>query len=238
MNARPTREGRSPSPAASPPVLVSHPLCPYVQRAAIVLAEKGLAFERREVDLAAKPDWFLGISPLGKTPVLLVDGRPIFESAVICEYLDETTSPRLHPGNALERAQHRGWIEFGSALLSRVAAFYNAPDDAAFEARADEIRQALRVLEAALGDGPYFGGAAFSLVDAAFGPLFRYFDAFDTVVDFGFGAGLPRLTRWRIALADRPSVARAVRPDYAARLLAFLRARPSALARRLAATPA
>ena len=70
--------------------LVSHALCPYVQRAAIVLEEKGIAFERRETDLANKPDGFLHISPLGKTPVLLVGATPIFKSAVICEYLDDT----------------------------------------------------------------------------------------------------------------------------------------------------
>ncbi|CAG0946116.1 hypothetical protein GPROT2_03572 [Gammaproteobacteria bacterium] len=46
-------------------VLVSHALCPYVQRAAIVLAEKGLPSERRDIDLANKPGWFLAISPLG-----------------------------------------------------------------------------------------------------------------------------------------------------------------------------
>ena len=40
-------------------VLVSHHLCPYVQRAAISLTEKGVPFERRNVDLANKPDWFL-----------------------------------------------------------------------------------------------------------------------------------------------------------------------------------
>jgi len=56
---------------SAPLVLISHPLCPYVQRAAIVLAEKGVPFERRDVDLADKPEWFLRISPLGKTPVLL-----------------------------------------------------------------------------------------------------------------------------------------------------------------------
>jgi len=78
--------------------LISHALCPYVQRAAIVLAEKGAAFERRDVDLANKPDWFLGISPLGKTPVLLVGKQPVFESAVICEYLDETVAPPLSDG--------------------------------------------------------------------------------------------------------------------------------------------
>ncbi len=68
--------------SAAPLTLVSHTLCPYVQRAAIVLTEKGAAFERRWVDLANKPDWFKAISPLGKTPVLLVAETPIFESAV------------------------------------------------------------------------------------------------------------------------------------------------------------
>ncbi len=84
-------------------LLVSHALCPYVQRAAIVLAEKDVPFERRDIDLANKPEWFLRLSPLGKTPVLVVEGEAIFESAVICEYLDETTLPRLHPDDARAR---------------------------------------------------------------------------------------------------------------------------------------
>ena len=49
----------------APLVLVSHALCPYVQRAAILLVEKGVPFERRDVDLANKPRWFLDVSPLG-----------------------------------------------------------------------------------------------------------------------------------------------------------------------------
>src|SRR6478735_961183 len=53
--------------------LISHKLCPYVQRAVIALTEKGVAFERIDVDLANKPEWFLRVSPLGKTPVLQVD---------------------------------------------------------------------------------------------------------------------------------------------------------------------
>ncbi len=52
--------------------LISHKLCPYVQRAVIALKEKGVPFERIDIDLANKPDWFLKISPLGKVPVLLV----------------------------------------------------------------------------------------------------------------------------------------------------------------------
>src|ERR1043166_2786147 len=88
-------------------VLVSHHLCPYVQRAAIALHEKSVAFERVYIDLAAKPDWFLAESPLGKTPLLKVDGAVVFESAVICEYLEDTVAPALHPADPLERARHR-----------------------------------------------------------------------------------------------------------------------------------
>lgn len=219
---------------SAPLVLVSHALCPYVQRAAIVLAEKGVPFERRDIDLANKPDWFLKVSPLGKTPVLLVSDEPIFESAVICEYLEETTLPRLHPANALQRAQHRSWMEFGSALLNSIGAFYNAPDETALAARADDIRTRLEQLETALGEGIFFAGESFSIVDAVFGPVFRYFDVFDAIDDFGFWRGLPKVRRWRRALAIRPSVAEAVYPDYQELLRQFLLARRSALSRRMA----
>ena len=215
-------------------VLASHVLCPYVQRAAIVLAEKGVSFERLDIDLANKPEWFLKVSPLGKTPVLLVGNEAIFESAVICEYLEETALPRLHPPNALQRAQHRSWMEFGSALLNLIGAFYNAADETALVALAAEVRARLVQTEAALGEGPYFAGEYFSIVDAVFGPVFRYFDAFDAIDDFGFCNGLPKVQRWRRAISIRPSVAEAVRPDYSVLLGQFLLARRSALSRRMA----
>lgn len=218
----------------TPIVLVSHALCPYVQRVAIVLAEKGLAFDRHDIDLANKPDWFLRLSPLGKTPVLQVDGQALFESAVICEYLDDVAPPRLHPADALQRARHRAWMAVGSAVLDQIAAFYNARDDAALHARAADIRGQLVQLEATLGDGPFFAGTAFGIVDAVFGPVFRYLDAFDAIGGFAWCDGLPKLQRWRAALARRPSVAQAVRPDYADRLQRFLRARGGALSHRMA----
>lgn len=213
--------------------LVSHVLCPYVQRAVIVLKEKAVPFERRDVDLANKPDWFLACSPLGKTPVLLVDGEPIFESAVICEYLDETLAPRLHPEDALARARHRGWMEFGASLLNTIAAFYNAKDDAALALQADQIRARLAQLEASLGNGPWFSGERFSLVDAVFGPVFRYFDVFDELGEFHFFEGLPKAAAWRAALAERASVREAAHPNYPALLRDFLRGRGSAISQRV-----
>jgi len=214
-------------------VLVSHHLCPYVQRAAIALLEKGAAFERREIDLADKPDWFRAISPLGKTPVLLVDGRPLFESAIIADYLDETRAPRLHPDDAFERARHRGWIEVASAILNDIAGFYNAPDAATLAAKRDAMAAKFARVEEALGVGPYFAGAGFSLVDAAFGPVFRYFDVFDAVADFAVFAATPKVLKWRQALATRPSVRAAVAPDYAEQLRRFVLTRRSDLSRRM-----
>jgi glutathione S-transferase len=222
---------------SAPLTLVSHVLCPYVQRAAIVLAEKGVPFTRRDVDLAARPGWFLAVSPLGKTPVLLVGEAPVFESAVICEYLDETALPRLHPADALERARHRGWMEFGSQVLNAIATLYNAPDEAALDRAVAVLRERFAQVEAALGAGPWFAGASFGLVDAAFAPVFRYFDVIDGLGDFAFFADRPKLRAWRAALAARPSAQRAVAPDYAQRLRAFLAARPTALGLRACRVP-
>ena len=140
--------------------LVSHALCPYVQRVAIVLHEKGLAFERRTIDLARKPDWFLALSPLGKTPVLQVRGQSLFESAVICEYLDEVAMPVLHPQDPLQRARHRAWMEFGSAVLNTIGAFYAAQDEATLQARAQDLRSRFVQIEEALGQRSSDGGLA------------------------------------------------------------------------------
>ena len=207
--------------------LISHKLCPYVQRAVIALTEKSVAFERIDIDLANKPDWFLAISPLGKTPVLQVGDVAIFESAVILEYLEETQLSPLHPADPLRRAEHRGWIEFGSAVLSDIAGFYAAADEATFKAKTVQLEQRFARLETRLAASPWFDGDRFSLVDAVFGPVLRYFDVFDDVADFGILAGKPKLARWRKALAARPSVRAAVSADYPSMLRDFLDGRNS-----------
>jgi len=212
---------------APPLKLISHKLCPYVQRAVIALSEKGVAFERVDIDLSNKPDWFLAISPLGKTPVLLVGEVPIFESAVILEYLEETQPKPLHPADPLRRAEHRGWIEFGSIVLAEIAGFYAAPDEATFNAKTSQLEQRFARLEARVAAAPWFDGEDFSLVDAVFGPVFRYFDVFDDTADLGILAGKPKLARWRKALAARPSVSTAVSADYPALLRDFIRRRNS-----------
>src|SRR5713226_8068519 len=164
---------------AAPLKLISHKLCPYVQRVVIALTEKSVAFERIDIDLTNKPDWFLAISPLGKTPVLQVGDHAIFESPVILEYLEETQPKPLHPADPLARAEHRAWIEFGSTVLNDIAGFYAAPDQATFNAKTSQLERRFARLETRVAAAPWFDGEGFSLVDAVFGPVFRYFDVFD-----------------------------------------------------------
>ena len=207
--------------------LISFPLCPYVQRAAILLLEKGVEFERVDIDLANKPDWFLKLSPLGKVPVLVVeqDGREqvLFESAVIAEYLEEVLEPKLHPADPLEKARHRAWIEFASATLADLYGFYTAPDRETFEAKREAIAAKFERVEAQLGQGPYFAGERFSMVDAAFAPALRYFDLFDRLVEHRLLDGTPKLKAWRRALGERPSVRNAVVADFQDRLRDYVR---------------
>jgi glutathione S-transferase len=224
MHLHETSEGTS---MAATLKLISHKLCPYVQRAVIALREKGVPFERIDIDLANKPDWFLKISPLGKVPALVVtteDGEvTLFESNVICEYIEETQGGRkLHPADALTRARHRAWMEFGSAVLSDLWGLETTTDAATFESKRQALTAKFARVEDALGDGPFFAGDSFSLVDAVFAPVFRYFEVFDALRDLGIFAGTPMVRAWRQALAQRPSVKAAVGADYPALLRAFL----------------
>ena len=215
--------------------LVSSPLCPYVQRAAIALDEKGVPFERITIDLDNKPAWFDVVSPLGKVPVLIIDdnlnGREvIFESAVILEYLEETLPSRLHPLHAVERARHRSWIEFGSSVLADIWALETTSDRAVFDTKLDTLRLKFARLENELSGRPYFAGEKFSLVDAVFAPVFRYFDTFEKFADLQVFDGLVKVKAWRKALAERPSVRNAVAPNYGDLLYAFVLKRNGVLA--------
>jgi len=213
--------------------LISHTLCPYVQRAAIALAEKNIPFTRINIDLSNKPDWFLEISPLGKVPLLRKGDDVIFESSVILEYIEDITEHSLHPATAIEKAKHRSTIEFGSSILSSIAGLYSARDKKAFMAKAEELTQRFTWLDGQLSDGPFFAGKKFSLVDATFGPVFRYFDLFDQIGDFGILADKPKLVAWRNTLANRASVQQAVTQEYPELLHAFVKNRGSYLSKLL-----
>jgi glutathione S-transferase len=217
--------------------LISHALCPFVQRAIIVALEKHVPHERIYVDLQNKPDWFVALSPTGKVPLLRVADTLVFESAVICEYLDETSPGRLHPEDPLQRARDRAWIEYASGLLGDVFMMSIAPDEAAFGTRRDTLAQKFDVLERTIVGAPWFGGERFRMVDALYAPVFRYFDAIDRYIDTGLFAVRPKLAAWRAALASRPSVVAAVDADFVERYADSQRSRNTYLGGLMRAAP-
>ena len=71
------------------PILIGFPRCPYVRRSELILREKNVDYEIKNIDMSNRPQWFIDISPLGKVPLLQIGDEVLFESGVINEYLDE-----------------------------------------------------------------------------------------------------------------------------------------------------
>jgi glutathione S-transferase len=216
-------------------VLVSFKTCPWVQRAAIVLREKKVDFEFRHIDPDNRPDWLLAISPHRKVPVLRIDDRvSLFESNAIAEYLDETIAPRLHPADPVARAINRAWTDYLPSFADAVTATAYADDAAAYDTAAAKIELPFERVEKALekqGAGPFFNGAAYSLVDAAYAPFLQRYAFLDRVNPLGHIEKFPRLEAWSEALLARASTHSFPPDEFEAMYRANLKRRDKFLAR-------
>ncbi|MES9870295.1 MAG: glutathione S-transferase family protein [Sedimenticola sp.] len=209
--------------------LVSFVICPFVQRAVITLREKGVSFEVTYIDVENPPEWFKEISPFGKVPLLKVDGEVLFESAIINEYLDEIHPPALHPDDPLTRTKHRGWIEFGSNLLFEQVKLILAKDEDEFQQQRESLGGSFARLAQEVSDGPFFSGGDFSLVDAAYAPLFMRFELLRQKRP-DLEEILPtRLQNWSRNLLAHPSVKSSVTDDFEAQYITFFQAKGSYL---------
>ncbi len=195
-------------------LLVSFETCPWVQRAAIVLREKKVGFEFRHIPRDNRPDWFLAISPHKKVPVLRIDDRvSLFESNAITEYLDETIAPRLHPEDPVLRAVNRAWTDYLPIFAEAISALGYVDSEAEFHKAAAKIPLPFERLEGALAKralgnqsgGPYFNGAAYSLVDAGYAPFLQRYSFLDRIRPLGHLEKFPKLKAWSEALLARPS---------------------------------
>jgi glutathione S-transferase len=211
--------------------LVSFDICPYVERSRIVLLEKGLPHEIEFIELSNKPAWFLEISPMGRVPVLLLDDRPVFESMVINELLNELhPEPPLFPADPIARAEGRGWIVFANDVVmpaggAAMLAIAGAATGDALAGPLGKLRDALGKLDAKLarGGGPFFLGPTFSLVDASYAPFFRRWRLAE-----GWGprearvlGSFAKVSAWADAILGRESVARAEPPELDAKSRRF-----------------
>jgi glutathione S-transferase len=190
-------------------LLVSFKTCPWVQRAAIVLREKGIDFEFRHIEPDNRPDWFLAISPHKKVPVLRIEDRvSLFESNAIAEYLDETVPPRLHPEDPVVRAVNRAWTDYVPTFAAEVTGAAYADTEPDYRKAVENIPVPFERLERALekqDSGPFFNGAKYSLVDAAYAPFLQRYFFLDRIKKLGHIEKFPRLKAWATVLIDRPS---------------------------------
>ncbi len=213
--------------------IIGHQICPYVQRVVILMEEKQIPYKRTDIELHSKPKWLQEISPTGKVPVLVVNDRQaIFESGVICEYLDEVSMGSLHPTDILEKAKHRAWIEFGTDILNLIAKIiYRDNSDTCVESSLTEIADKLRIVEVELSEGEYFCKAGFHIIDGVYATLFRYFEVFELLTNTDLYTNLPRVRQWSQALLHRDSVQNAVPQNYNQLLITFMQRANSYIAR-------
>jgi glutathione S-transferase len=203
--------------------LISHPLCPYVHRAAALLTELGVPFNLRYVDLQNKPDWLLAVSPRGKVPVLVVEGTPIFESNVILEYLGERFAPELLLTDPLARARRRMWMEIANDLLTTNYKIAIAANHRERAAAITAARDALARFEPLLTTGPFVAGDKPGLIDFAAGPALVRFAKLERELGIDIYAGLPKIAAWSRAITERPAFRDTLVADFDERYHAFVK---------------
>ena len=182
-------------------------------RVKIVLHEKGLAYERVTLDLARKEQKqaeFLKLNPYGKVPVINDNGKVLFESCIINEYLEEQyPDPPLMPKDPYLRARGRILVDYVLnymhepywTLRAEMLKAEIERDASVLEEKRRILRGLLGYVEEALGDKPYLLGAL-SLSDIDILARFFRFESYGAVP----APSLAQLNAWFQRMKQRPSV--------------------------------
>lgn len=196
------------------PRLISFKICPFVQRSVILLHEKGVDFDIDYINLDEPPAWFNELSPTGKVPVLVENGQPLFESAIICEYLDEVYGDSIHPTDPFKKAQNRAWVEFTSNLYVGFFKLMMATDKASHEAAVNAIRSCFEELAKVKQTGNWFNGDNQSMVDVAIAPAFMRFNFLKEQANLDVLEGFETMQSWSDNVLAKESVIGSVVPEF------------------------
>lgn len=147
--------------------------CPFVQRAWLVLEEKKIPYEYIEVNPYHKPDSLLKLNPRGLVPTLQYDNKPLYESTVICQLLEEAYPDHgvsLLPKDVYDRARMRIWIDWiTSRFIPSYHRFLQKQGDVSTERQ--EFLGLLKEFSKEMDEsGPYFFGAEPKMIDFMLAP--------------------------------------------------------------------
>ncbi|MEL7448100.1 MAG: glutathione S-transferase family protein [Pseudomonadota bacterium] len=206
------------------PRLISFPVCPYVQRARILLNTKQVEHDIDYIDLLDKPAWYLDRVPTGKVPALFIGNETLFESNVITEYLDDTAGVPLLPGDPLARATEKSWIAYSDGLLMALYRALTADGIDGYtpqkNALLDGIDRAGDFIRARMAIGYRLGA-----FEAAIGPLMQRIELVPDLRD-AFRARFRetgRIGRWARRLVDDDAIAASVPDDFVEQFDAFFK---------------
>ena len=212
--------------------VVSFKICPFVQRVTALLEAKGVPYDIEYIDLDAKPDWFLEAAPNGQVPILFIDdGRVLFESDAICEYIDEVTSPALYPEDPVEKAQARAWSYLASKNYLVQCSAQRSPDDGTLDERAAGFATAFAKIERRSGEGKFAAGDSIGMVDIAWLPLLHRAAIIEALSGYDFLADFPRVKAWQEAILETGLPGKSVSCDFEERFTSFYLAESTHLGR-------
>ena len=193
--------------------LFGSPGSPFARKVRIVLEEKAIPHEYIAGRPSAPDSPIPQFNPLGKVPTLVLDdGRVIYDSAVIVEYLDALKgNPRLIPDGLDQRIEVRRWEALGDGIAEATVNInheYREPKEkqrapAWFERQRAKIDRGLAVMEKDLGDGEYCFGGRFTLADISAGYALSYLDF--ALAEVEWRKAHPALERLAKRLAARKS---------------------------------
>ena len=152
--------------------------CPFVQRAWLTLEEKKIPYQYIEVNPYHKPQSLLSLNPRGLVPTLEYEGKPLYESTVICEFLEEAYpehTPRLLPEDPYTKARTRIWTDYCTSRIipafHRFLQFQPLSDEKGLEEVRSEFLGHLKEFTKEMDkEGPFFLGKEFSLIDIVVAP--------------------------------------------------------------------
>lgn len=198
--------------------------CPFVQRTWAVLEEKGIPYQYVEVNPYHKPESLMKLNPRGLVPTLEYEGKPLYESTVICEFLEDaypSHGQKLRPDDAYARAFSRIHSDYvTSRIVPKYFRFLQHQDGESpyslEEARLDFLDSLKEFTSNMHPDGPFFLGQEPMNVDFLAGPFAMRLWVFD---HFKGGLGIPaegqggedekswaRWRKWTTAIEKRNSM--------------------------------